>query len=117
MSDGYSDIDPVLKQWAQDHSVHFFDRFVGREVRCAYISSLSGECYQMWVSPERETICVHAVCVEGGREKLDPVRWYGDVSEFAVLLDKALEAILEWMKPSERFLPEPSTRAPGSLRH
>ena len=102
----YASIDSQIQEWASANSLHLYTKQGDQEIRCAYVSSLGGECFQIWIDPPRDgRTSVHVGCVEGRRDTDDPVSWAISVSEVAAALNIALEMVLEWMTPSTRYFP------------
>src|SRR5258708_15054613 len=66
MSMSYASIDPQIQDWIQRHTLKLFTSQGEREscLRAAYVSSTSGECFQIWIDPPEEG-CVYTACVEG----------------------------------------------------
>ena len=102
----YASVDPQIQDWAQRHALKLFTSFPGREVRGAYVSSISGECFQIWIEPPEEgQIHVYVGCVEGRREDDPDETWRSAVSDLGATLDRAFQTVTDWMAPSKRFFP------------
>jgi hypothetical protein len=58
----YSEIDPVLYAWAQKHGLQIFMKYQSYDVRSVFLTSNSGEPYQIWVDApdERKEVHLHA---------------------------------------------------------
>src|SRR5690348_6502367 len=80
-----------ILDWVARHSLVLQRSWAGEEIRSVYVSSNSGECFQIWFDPPSNGhTCVHVGYVDGQRE-------YD----------------LAWMKPSERYLPSRHPRESG----
>ena len=102
----YSSVDPIVRAWAQRHSLTLFTSFADREARFAYTSSKAGECFQIWIDdPADGKISVHAAGVEGRRMDDPPADWLVPISGLDTALEDAWATVMSWMAPSERFLP------------
>lgn len=109
MTSAYEFADDIIKTWAKKHSLSLSNVFNDREVRSAYISSLMGECFHIWIEPPSERgICIFAACVEGRRDNAQPQQWSVPSAELAATLERVYQAVVEWMAPSERFFPKGS---------
>jgi hypothetical protein len=103
----YASVDGEIRAWADRHSLKLHTTWAGREIRSAYVSSKAGECFQIWVDPPvNGQFVVHAACVEGRREDEAPRDWHAAATGLQATLDTVFQAVLGWMAPSERFLPE-----------
>jgi hypothetical protein len=58
----YSQIDPTLYSWAQNHKLHVFTVYKECEVRSVDVVSNSANRYQIWLDPpnEKNEISIHA---------------------------------------------------------
>lgn len=103
----YSPVDECIKAWAERNSLTLFTQQADREIRCIYVSSKAGECYQIWIDPpDNGEIAVHAACVEGRRDTEGALQdWGAPISRLDSSLEAALRSVIEWMKPSERYFP------------
>jgi hypothetical protein len=72
----------------------------------AALSSVSGECFQIWIDPPEEgQTCVYAACLVGRREDDLPETWRIAVTGLRVAIDSAFQTVTDWMAPSKRFFP------------
>lgn len=101
----YSDIDSIIFQWADKHSLKLVKSWARGQTRCAYLSSVTGECFQIWIDPPRDGgVNVHAACVTGRTESDPPVDWQTDSMHLAVTLDEAMLSVRKLMAPAERYV-------------
>lgn len=98
----YASIDPIIMRWVTEHHLSLFTEWGGREARFVYLSSLSGECFQISIdSPlDEQMVGVHAWYIEGPRETEPEQHWSVAVSDLNAALDEAFSTVLEWMQPS-----------------
>jgi hypothetical protein len=100
----YASIDPQILDWTRLHALKLFTLQGEREIRCVYVSSASGECFQIWIDPpEAGQVRVYAGCVEGRREDDDAEIWRIPVSGLRAALENAFQTVTSWMVPSKRF--------------
>ncbi len=98
-------IDKVISDWANRHSLKLFRLWAGEEARFAYVSSVSGECFQIWIEPPKDDqIAVHLICVIGREENDPPRNWTTDHINLERTLEEVFKSVLRLMTPSERFL-------------
>jgi hypothetical protein len=103
----YASIDPVIAQWAAEHRCSLFTEWAGCEARFVYLSSRSGECFQISIEPpSNEQVQVHAYYIEGPRDIEPEQRWCVGTSDLNPALEAAFDTVIEWMKPSERCFRE-----------
>lgn len=101
-------VEAIINAWVERNSLKLFTKQGDRDIRCVYLSSLAGECYQIWINGfECHQLEVHAACVEGRRDtEEEPLQtWHTTISELDFTLEQALGVVLELMKPSVRFYP------------
>lgn len=109
----YAKIDPQIKAWAARHNLVLSMYWTGGEVRSAHVSSLSRECFQIWVEyPVNRLVAVHADCVEGRRDRLGQQDWLVPIDDIEQALENVFQTVSEWMAPSTRYLPETRSRKP-----
>lgn len=115
----YSPVDDCIRAWVERNSLKLFTRQADREIRCAYVSSKAGECYQIWIDPPKDgEIVVHAACVEGRRDTEGALQdWGTPISKLDSSLESALRSVIEWMKPSERHLPIEKAHRQAAIRN
>jgi len=100
----YALIDHIIKDWAKKHSLKLNVSFGGMESRYVYLSSIKGECFQIFISPPSGgSIDIYAACLEGRRENDLPEKWTMPSQDLAMTLEKAYHIVINWMGPSERF--------------
>jgi len=105
----HSSIDSDVRNWAAKHSLSVSCGWAGRQLWGAYVSSIAGECFQIWIEPISDgTIGVHANYVDGPREREpEPNRdWAVEESDLRIALEQAYEQVVNWMTPSGRYLRE-----------
>ena len=105
----YITVDASIRAWAARNSLTLFTWQQDREIRCIYVSSKAGECYQIWVDrPVGDKVEIRAACIEGRRDtEEEPLQsWQVSISELDSALEEALQSVVEWMKPSERYYPK-----------
>jgi hypothetical protein len=103
---GYDAIDEQLSAWARRHALKLFTTGSSGEARFAYLSSVAGECFQIWIEPPAEgRVGVHVACVEGRRDNDAPLDNIVPVDELVSALELALETAVGWMAPSQRDFP------------
>lgn len=90
----YSAVDPVIRAWTERHGFTLFEHVGGKDgypVRCVYVSSPRGECFQIWVEePEARHVSIHAADVETHQD----VEFRQDWRVPATQLGEALERVL-----------------------
>ena len=107
----YASVDGQIRAWAKRHALELFTSQGDRGVRAVYVSSMTGECFQIWIDPPADDqICVYAACIEGRREHDPPRTWRIPIADLEATLDSALQTVAGWMQPSERFLPPEVSR-------
>lgn len=104
----YASIDPIITRWVIDHQFSLFTAWAGREARFVYLSSLSGECFQISIEPPsgERVVDVHVFYIEGPREIEPEQHWSVAVSDLNSVLEEAFDTVLAWIKPSERYFPK-----------
>ena len=104
---GFSELDTQINDWARRHRLVLMRDWGEREVRFAYLSSIAGECFQIFVDPPVDgQVFVYAAGIEGRRENDPPRRLVGPAEGVGALLETAIEMVREWMLPSERYYPD-----------
>jgi hypothetical protein len=99
----YASIDPEIQRWAKRHLLAVGTSSAGRESRFVYVSSIAGECFQIWVeSPTEGQVALHAACIEGRKDSEPPTNWLVAATELEKSLENAFETVLQWMRPSTR---------------
>jgi len=102
----YASVDAQIQDWAQRHSLTLFTSQGEREIRAAYVSTISKECFQIWIEPPVSgQIWIYAACIEGRRENDSPQSWCIDVTGLGSALDNAFQTVTGWVAPSKRFFP------------
>ena len=105
----YASIEREIQEWATKHSLKLFTSWADGEARFIYVSSVAGDCFQIWIDPlEAGQIGLHAAFVDGPRDN-DP-HWDDLVPEadLPAALECAFQTVIDWMKPSERYRPDKS---------
>ncbi len=103
----YELVDDDFNAWARRHALIIHGR--ESDHRAIYVSSQSGECYQIWVEwPVGGQVKVNAICIEGPRDEDPRQTWLVDVARIDDALEEAFRTVLGWMAPSERFFPASS---------
>jgi hypothetical protein len=101
----HSSIDADVRVWAEKHSLRVNYGFASREVWGTYLSSVAGDCFQIWVEPTpNDRIGVHN-WVDGPNELAPkPTReWVVEESDLQDALEQAYEQVINWMAPSARY--------------
>jgi hypothetical protein len=103
----FAEVDSKIQDWIARHSFSPpYTSWAGGEIRTVYLSSMSGECFQIWMTPPvRGRICISACCVEGRRDKDEPQRWLVPVEDIDAGLENAVDTVTAWMAPSARYTP------------
>lgn len=102
----YASIDPIIRRWVQKHCLFLYTDSAGEEVRNVYVSSLAGECFQIWIDPPVDgRVGLHAAYVEGPREVEPAQDWSVAISDLSTALEEAFDTVLMWMEPSKRLIP------------
>ena len=110
----YAGIDPQIRAWATKHKLILSMYWEGGEVRSIHVSSLAGECFQIWIEcPVNDFVAIHADCVEGRRANTPPENWLVRVREIDTALEHAFERVIARMAPSSGYLPE-VTKSPSN---
>jgi hypothetical protein len=103
----YGWIDLPVHRWAERHRLTLFTRWAGGEVRSACVSSVAGECFQIWIdTPSDGHVWIHAAGVESRRDDRPPEDWYVSVNAFGEALEEVFQAVMAWMIPSKRYFPD-----------
>jgi len=103
----YKKIDPIIDSWIDRHALKLHSNMEGGEIRAVYVSSVSGETFQIWVDPPTDgKVCINVVCIEGRREDTPAERLLTSFAELDESLERTYRVVLEWMAPSERFFPK-----------
>jgi len=101
----HSSIDADVRVWAEKHSLGIDYGWAGRELWGTYLSSVAGDCFQIWVEPTPNgQIGVHANWIDGPND-LDPEparKWVVEESDLRNALEQAYEQVINWMAPSAR---------------
>ena len=102
----YAIIDPQIREWVDRHALKLGTHWAGGETRNVYVSSIAGECFQIWVDPpESDRVCIHAAGVEGRKDNDTPQDWWVPIASIGAGLETAWDTVIEWMAPSERYNP------------
>ncbi|HEX4862140.1 MAG TPA: hypothetical protein VFV07_12950 [Rhizomicrobium sp.] len=97
-------VDRQIDLWSQKHSLRLFTSFAGRDARFAYVSSVAGECFQIWVEPPKDgAITIGAACVEGSEDNGLDSTWTVAGAELDAALEQAFQTVTDWMLPSARL--------------
>ena len=105
----YASIDPQIRDWAAKHALKLFTSWADHAARFIYVSSVTGDCFQIWIDPpEAGQVSLHAAFVDGPRD--EDLNWDCHVpeSDLASALEQTFSKVTDWMKPSERYYPDPS---------
>jgi hypothetical protein len=103
----YAEIDPQIEHWAKARSLILnTSPWDGRALRCVWLSSNAGECFQIWIEPPADGVVrLHAAGVESRLDDKPPHDWAVPVEKVGAALDSAYELVLEWMRPSTHYHP------------
>jgi hypothetical protein len=95
----YASIDSTIRVWARSHELRLFESMAGLgEVRCAYLSSARGECFQIWIDPPASgEVIVHAGDVETVQDEHLRSDWRVPVADLDSALEDALVNVQRWM--------------------
>ena len=97
-------VDRQIHIWSQRHSLRLFTSFASRDARFAYISSVAGECFQIWVEPPvGGAITIGVACVEGRKDNDTVLTRTAVEAELDAALELAFQTVMEWMLPSVRL--------------
>jgi hypothetical protein len=100
----FSELDAQIADWARRHRLVLQRNWGERECRFAYLSSVAGECFQIFVDPPVDgRVSVYAAGIEGRRDNDEPRKWEGPAENVGALLETAIKTVTEWMLPSERY--------------
>ncbi len=103
----YRDIDPQIYRWVERHRLSLSTSWQGGEVRNVYVSSVAGECFQIWIDvPSDGHVWIHAAGVESRRDDHPPEDWFVSVNAFDEALEEVFQAVTAWMLPSKRHFPD-----------
>lgn len=99
----YASIDPAIQRWAKQHKLSIGTEWAGGESRFVYVSSVAGECFQIWVEdPTEGQVKLHAACIEGRMESEPQTSWLLTEADLDGALENALQTVFGWMRPSTR---------------
>jgi len=103
---GPKQVDEQVMNWANTHHLRSSVSLVGKGSWNFYVSSKSGECFQIWIESGSDDIFrICAACVEGRKENDLPEEWPAVADEVGKALESAFQTVLKWMSPSERHFP------------
>jgi len=98
---GYEPLDATIREWAERHHFTLFDSIENmpdQVFRTVYLSSESGECFQIWVDPpQSDHVALHAADVETRDDEEFRQDWRVPVQALAAALDRAVEHVHGWM--------------------
>jgi hypothetical protein len=102
----YAEVDPQILSWRKRHALSLYTSWAGGEVRGIYVSSVAGECFQIWIeAPAKGHVRVYAAGVDSRRDN-DPAKtWSVSVANLGQALEEAFQTVIGWMVPS-RYLPD-----------
>jgi len=99
-------IEAQIQEWANQHSLKLATSPGARVAKYVYLSSETGECFQIWVeAPAADRVSVYATCIEGRKEDDSPREWVTNLAGTRAALERALETVESWMIPSKRYFP------------
>lgn len=91
----YVRIDPQIQSWAKTHALRLDTSSAGDETRFAYVSSIAGECFQIWIEAPRDgQVRIHAAGIESRRDDEPPQDWCVPVSDFEAALEDAFQTVV-----------------------
>jgi hypothetical protein len=97
----YTAVDPVIRGWAHRHGFTLFDGLDGypeRSIRCVYVSSQRGECFQIWIDPpDSNWVGIHAADVETRCDEEMRHDLHVPLDELNNGLEAALIQVRRWM--------------------
>ena len=93
----YSEIDVVIREWSERHSLALNTEFGGQERRFCYVSGGPEECFQVSIEPpESGRVLVNAWSVE----TIDDVElhecWTVEIRDLPQSLEVALRQVSAW---------------------
>ena len=95
----YASIDPDINAWSKKHSLSLFTSWAGRDTRCAYVSSASGVCFQIWIDPPVDgKVALHAACVEGHDDLELQHDWLVPLGDLSASLETVFQVVVEWLE-------------------
>lgn len=99
-------IDAEFSHWAEKHLLDVSRRGEVQNSRNVYLSSVAGECFQIWIEAASDgKIGVHADYVEGPKNPEPTQEWTIDDRELPNILEEAYQTVIKWMAPSSRYFP------------
>lgn len=95
----YAALDATISSWADQHALRLYTKWPGGDIRCVYLWSTIGECFQISIAePQEGCVTVHASDIE----TRDDEELIADVTVQESMLGNALEGMLTtvygWMK-------------------
>lgn len=105
MNDGYEPLDAQIESWARKHSLRIFTYWDGGECRNAYLSSVAGDCYQIWIDiPVENRVGIHIAFVNGPKDEELQRDWFVSLDQFMETLEDAFQYVIKLMAPSTHHL-------------
>lgn len=92
----YSELDDTLRKWAAENQLVMQTEFAGQDRRFLYLSSSSGETYQISVDePEGGAVRIHVSAVETADDMEAHLEWFVPIHQLSAALDTAKKTISE----------------------
>ena len=111
----YNLIDSQIHAWAQRHDLS--TPSASRELRNVYVSSINGDCFQIWIeTPADDRVTVHAAGVGGQGAVRFPKAWRVPIADIDVALEQAFKTVSGWMAASERYYPKTDEKYEAARR-
>src|ERR1700743_2861679 len=96
----YDLVDAKITAWAEQHELVLFTSSAGTAVRAAYVSSVAGDCFQIWVNfPQDGMIGLHAAWIDGPVEQVLEQDWSVPTGDLADGLEQVFQTVTKWMEP------------------
>lgn len=106
---GYASVDADIDAWIGKHQLVLFSSSADVESRATYLSSKSGDTFQIWIGlPQDGRVAVHLVWVDGPDARLPApeLEWIVPEAEISSALSSAIDEALALMAPFERHYPQ-----------
>jgi hypothetical protein len=98
----YDQIDPVIDAWVLRHKFTLFNKYENHTesvFRAVYLSSLVGECCQIWIDqPTSGLVALHVRDIDTRQDEEIRKDWRVSISDLDAALEDAVFFIQEWFK-------------------
>ncbi|GAB2524724.1 hypothetical protein [Lysobacter humi (ex Lee et al. 2017)] len=98
MASEYQEIDSVIAQWVERHSLALYTHVEGHAgtFRNVYLGSAQ-ECAQIWIDPPKDGfVAVHAADVESRNDEPMRMDWHEPVVGLPSVLEQAVMHVHAW---------------------